>query len=206
MPITNYETLQEVVARWSGGSSSTEFAEAIRDAISMVEAELDRSLRVPEMIARTRATLNETWEALPSDLVKLISVAVLEGVEPNQTERAIGQISEDMAPAHAYLYRSGRPQKFALNATQIRVLPPATATAPAVLRLLYYARVPRLSADIPCYATLTAYPDLYLFGALSYLGEFVEDGDRLGRFDARFRAGIVAANRAAVTRDATLAA
>jgi hypothetical protein len=202
MPISDYASLQETAARWAGGSSSTEFAEAIRDAISMTEAELDRSLRVPEMIARTRTTFNEPWEALPSDLVKLISVAVID----NDIERSIGQVGEDVAPALANLYRSGRPQKFALNATQIRLFPAATAAAPITVRMLYYARVPRLSATIPCYATLTAYPDLYLFGTLSYLSEFIEDGERLGRFDTRFRAAIVAANRAAVTRDATLAA
>jgi hypothetical protein len=200
--VTDYLSLQDTVSRWAGGSSSTGFAEAIRDAISMVEAEFDRSLRVPEMIARTRATYNETWEALPSDLLKMISVALIDGA----SEYSMGQIGEDTAPAIANLYRCGRVRKFALNATQIRTFPAATAEAPITVRMVYYARVPRLSATIPCYATLTAYPDLYLFGALSYLGEFIEDGDRLGRFDARFRAGIVAANRAAVTRDATLAA
>jgi hypothetical protein len=202
MAITSYETLQATAARWAGGSSSTDFAEAIRDAISMVEAELDRSLRVPEMIARTRATFNETWEALPSDLMKMISVALIDGTN----EYSMAQIGEDTAPAIANLYRSGRAQKFALNATQIRTFPAATAEAPITVRMVYWAKVPRLSATVPCYGTLTAYPDLYLFGTLSYLGEFIEDGERLGRFDARFRAGITAANRAAVTRDATLAA
>jgi hypothetical protein len=131
---------------------------------------------------------------------------VIEGETPNQTERSIGQISEDVAPAHAYLYRTGLPQKFALNATQIRTFPAATADAPVTVRMLYWAKVPRLSADIPCYAVLLAHPDIYLFGALSFLGSYVEDASRLGGFDARFRSAIMAANRAAVTRDATLAA
>jgi hypothetical protein len=202
MPAIDYLSLQAQIARWSGGSSSTDFAEAIRDAIALVEAEFDLALRVPEMTARTRSTFNEAWEALPSDYLKMISVALIDGTN----EHPMGQIGEDTAPAIANLYRGGRAQKFALNATQIRTFPAATAEAPITVRMVYYARVPRLSADIPCYATLTAYPQLYLFGALSYLGEFIEDGERLGRFDARFRAGITAANRAAVTRDATLAA
>ena len=202
MPATDYLTLQAQIARWSGGSSDTNFAEAIRDAIAMVEAELDRSLRVPEMIARTRATLNETWEALPSDLMKMISVAVV----VDSIEYPIGQIGEDTAPAIANLYRSGRAAKFALNATQIRTFPAATVDAPVTLRMLHWAKVPRLSATVPCYAVLLAHPDIYLFGALSFLGEYVEDASRLGRFDARFRSGILAANKAAVTRDATLAA
>lgn len=203
MAITSYETLQSTVSRWAGGSSDTAFAEAIRDAIDLTESELDRELRIPEMVTRATANCNEAYETLPAGVMKLISICPLvNGVEG----LPLKQIAEDAAPAYAARYTSGAPKYFALVATQARLIPAPTATNVFKARIVFYGQVPRLSAAIPCNAVLLAARDAYLYGSLSHLGEYVEDGARLQRFDARFRNAIRSLNRMSVTRDGTLAA
>lgn len=203
MAITDYASLQSTVARWAGGSSDTAFPDAIRDAIDMCESELDRELRIPEMVARATANCDEAYETLPNGVMKLISITpIVNGVEG----KPLRQIPEDAIGVYASRYTSGAPQFFARVATQIRLIPAPTATNIAKLRITYYGQVPRLSAAIPCNAVLLAARDAYLYGTLSHLGEYIEDGARLQRFDARFRAALQSLKKTSVTRDSTLAA
>jgi hypothetical protein len=204
MAITDYASLQDAASRWAGGSSDALFADAIRDAIDMVESELDRELRIPEMITRVAATLDEPYETLPGGVVKMISVSrIVDGVEKAPQ---LQPVSEDHASALAALHPTGTPRWYSLVSTQLRVIPSPSTASPCIVRAVYYGQVPRLSADIPCTAVLLAARDAYLYGTLSHLGEYVEDAARLARFDARFRNAIRSLNRAAVGRDATLAA
>jgi hypothetical protein len=204
MAITDYASLQETVSRWAGGSSDTAFAEAVRDAIDLTENELDRELRIPEMVTRVAATCDEAYETLPSGVVKMISVSrILDGIEKTPQ---LQPVSEDHAAALAALHPTGTPRWYCLVSTQLRIIPTPTTASPCSIRAVYYGQVPRLSADIPCHAVLLAARDAYLYGTLSHLGEYIEDAGRMARFEGRFRNAIRSLNRSAVTRDATLAA
>jgi hypothetical protein len=203
MAITDLASLAATVKRWAGGSSDTLIDDAILDAIDLTENELDRELRIPEMVTRVTATCDEAYETLPSGVVKMISVSrIVDGVEKTPQ---LQPVSEDYAAAMAALCPTGTPRWYCLISTQLRIVPAPTAASPCIIRAVYYGQVPRLSAAIPCHAVLLAARDAYLYGTLSHLGEYVEDAGRMARFDGRFRNAIRSLNRSAVTRDATLA-
>lgn len=202
MAITNYSTLVEAVGRWAGGSSDTNFQSAIADAVSMCEVDLDRRLRIPEMVTRVTATMNEPFETLPNGVVKMIYVArLVGGVEQAP---ALVPVSEDKASALSAMYPTGTPQWYSLTSTQIRIVPAPTEASPCTVRAVYYGPVPRLSAVNACTAVLLAAPDAYLYGTLSHLAEYVEDSSRLQRFAGRFQSAVAELNRASVLREASL--
>jgi hypothetical protein len=100
MAITDYSTLQSTISRWVGGSSDTQFAESIRDAIMLAEDEMNATLRVPEMIKRASTTIDEKYENLPPDCLELINVwrvaddyEVPLGYQPTSNIVAAGRLS-----------------------------------------------------------------------------------------------------------------
>lgn len=203
--ITSYSTLQTAVSNYAGGSADTNFADAIQTCIALCEADLSRLLRIPEMVVRTLAEVDAAFETLPTDLIKLVSAAV---IDEDDTEHPLLQVGVDAAPilARRLLYETGRPLYFVLHGAQLRLLPAASEDSAVLLRLVYFAKVPALSNAAPTNAVLSAVPDAYLYGTLAHLAEYLEDPSRLPRFNERFQAAVLAANRAAVLRDMTLAA
>lgn len=198
MAAPDYISLQAQISRWSGGSSDTNFADAIRDAIRSAEAELDRKLFVPERIVRRIVTFTAEREALPDDCAKVISILRVEDdVETDQLRPA----HPDAAPGLIRTY-SGKPSFYALEGAQIRLIPKPTVDAPMRARWLYYAFVPRLSDESACTAILTTYPDVYLYTALKQLAPFTDDAGGLQKWGALSADAIDAANRAAVLRSA----
>lgn len=196
MPAATYVELQSQLARWSGGSSDTNFADAIRDAIRSAEAELDRKLWAPERIVRRIVTYTAEREALPDDCAKVISILRVEDdVETDQ----LRPVHPDAAPGLIRTY-SGKPSFYALEGAQIRLIPKPTVDAPMRARWLYYAFVPRLSDESACTAILTTYPAVYLYTALKHLASFADDAGSVGKWAGLSDQAITAANRAGVVR------
>lgn len=201
MAITSYAGLLSAIARWAGQSSDPAFPDAVADAVTLVEARINREVRAPEMMVRATAAVSSEFEALPDDMLKLLAVTLIDGDQ----EYPLRQIAADRHAAYRAQARSySRPHWFAVHGLQVRFLPaPGSAMN---MRVLYFGKVQPLLNATSCTAMLAAHPDLYLFGALSYLGEYIEDGERLARFEQRFLAAAAGANQQMVTRDGTMAA
>jgi hypothetical protein len=199
--INDYNSLQQAVSSFAGGSSDTGFADAIRTAIALAEFDIERQVRAPELLARRTGPINASWEELPSDFRKLVSLSLIE----DEAETAMGQIGEDHVTAYAARITGSVPRYFALVGTQLRLIPEPCEDCSQALRMVYYCTLPRLSDDAPTNDVLTAHADLYLWGSLSNLAEYVEDSARLPRFEQRFQNAIKQINRMSVVRDGTLA-
>lgn len=199
--INDYSSLQQAVSSFAGGSSDTGFADAIRTAIALTEIDLERQLRCAELLVRRTGIIDSTWEVVPTDFNKLVSLSL---VSSSGTETVLGQIGEDAAVAYSLRYPSGAPRWFALLGNQLRLIPAPSDDSSDSLRMVYYKKVPRLSDDAPTNDILTYYPDAYLWGSLSNLAEYVEDSGRLPRYEQRFQNAIRAINKMHVVRDGTL--
>lgn len=199
--ITSYAQLLSAIARWAGQSSDPAFPDAVADAVTLVEARINREVRAPEMLVRATAAVSSEFEALPDDTLKLMAVTLIDG----DTEYPLRQVAPDrQAALRCQAARYSRPNWYSVHGLQVRFSP--APGAEMAMRVLYYGKVQPLLNATSCTAMLAAYPDLYLFGALSYLGEYIEDPDRLGRFEQRFQAAAAGATTLSVTRDGTLAA
>jgi hypothetical protein len=199
MAITDYSTLQSTISRWVGGSSDTQFAESIRDAIMLAEDEMNATLRVPEMIKRASTTIDEKYENLPPDCLELINVwrvaddyEVPLGYQPTSNIVAAGRLS-------------GLPRWYTLSGLQIRLAPLVTGES-YVIRLTYYASLPNLSDANACTAVLTRYPLLYLYLSLAHMQGYLVGDERIGTWKQQAGAHLQMANRAAGRRMSSHAA
>ena len=199
--ISDYASLQSAVARWAGQSSDPAFPDAVTDAISLCEARINREVRAPEMLVRATATISSEFEALPADTLGVWAATLIDG----DAEYPLRQVAPDRHAALSSQARNySRPNWYSAQGLQMRFQPaPGSVLA---MRLLYLGKVQPLTSTVSCTAMLQAYPDLYLFGSLNFLGEYVEDSDRLSRFEARYQSAVEGANTLMVTRDGTLAA
>jgi hypothetical protein len=201
MAISTYAELQAACSSFAGGSSDSNFADAIRTAIALCEVDLGRQLRVPELVVRRLGPIDDVCEHLPSDFSKLISLTLIE----DELETPLGQIPDDALAYYEAKLTTGSPRCFVLLGTSLKLVPAPESDGSQVLRLAYYRTIPTLSDDEPTNDVLTAHPDCYVWGSLSVLGEYVEDAGRLPRFEQRFQNAIKSANKMSVLRDGTLA-
>ena len=197
---TNYAELQAQAIRWSGGSSDSNYAEVVRDAIGLAEFDLDRVLWVPERIKRVIATCTAEYEALPDDLSRLIAVKrIVDGREYRLTQQG-----EEVIPGLQAQY-SGPPRWYALVGAQVQFAPVPTEADPMRARFVYYGMLPRLSSEAPCTAVLTTYGNVYLWATLKHLATYAEDAGGVEKWGGLAVTAVDEANRAGVMRDATLA-
>lgn len=205
--IAGYEGLQAVIARQSGGSSDPEFAEGIREAIYLAESAMNTNLRVPEMMVRLRATVNERWESLPPNFLEMRQAWWVDSYDPTLDDPLDADAVESgtdipLRPttperiAH-YSRFIGNPKAITVVGGQYRIEPRATPDTEYRVRLWYYTKVPPLSDDNPNTTILDRYPELYLNGALSQLGSWLAGDPRLEMWAGLFAQGIEAANHAA---------
>jgi hypothetical protein len=193
MAITDYTTLQSTISRWAGGSSDTEFPEAIRDAIMLAEDELNRVLRVPEMVKRASTTVDEKYENLPPDCLEVTDVWWIN--DDIEVPLAYQPAANIVAAAR---YR-GNPRWYTFSGLQLRLAPRVTDEEYAV-RLTYYAKLPNLAEENPCTAVLTTYPLLYLYASLAHLEGYLVGDERISVWKQQASAQVAAANRSASRR------
>lgn len=198
--ITDLDDLVTRVSRRAGGSSDSEFTDAIKEAIGVTEAELNINLRVPEMMVRSREEVDERWESLPTTFLKMRQVWWVDGDDP---ETGIDTPLKWASPeriGHYSRFR-GNPISYTVLGGQYRIEPRSDQETYTV-RLLYYAKVPDLSEDDPNTIILNRYPHLYFYGTLSNLEGWLVGDPRIASWRTMFERGILLANRAAGTRSA----
>jgi hypothetical protein len=198
MAIGTYPELVTAINDWLLRNGDDIFAARIPNLIALHEATLDKTLRCKLMEAELDIdTVTEDrvlWNAesavlwdggsgssggaftvaaggltsLPDDFLEGRSLTLL---GPGGGELA--QFSPEALDA-AFIDRSaGRPEAYTFWGNRIRLGPDPDKTY--ALRLRYYKKVPRLTAAAPVNAFLTAYPDLYMYGALLQAAPTLKD-------------------------------
>ena len=200
MALDSYDNLKEAALRWLGGSTSggdSTLPGAADDAIALWEDELNRRLRVPEMLRRDRATAVAEFEALPPGVLKLLHIG---RVDDQGVERPLTPIPLAAWPDQTYA-DTGVPRFYAIVGGQIRFKPAPSPEAPCLYRVTSLGKLPALTGDNLCTAVLVSYPRLYLYGTLKHATAYVQDAPGFQSWAALFEEALAAANRAAVVRD-----
>jgi len=181
MALTAYSGLIETVADWLNRGDLTA---AIPTFITLAEAEMNRKLRVQDMVARCTATFDDQFTTVPSDFagVKNIQVNGIPGKDGQLKSKSPAQLDD----LRQRLYTlPGTPRVYAVIGRSIEVAPtPATA---CTVEMAYYQRIPALSEASPTNWLLTKHPDLYLYGTLAQSAPYLHDDERaqiwVGAFD-----------------------
>jgi hypothetical protein len=171
--IGNYDDLVDKVALWM---DRDDLVERVPDFVALLEARLNRILRVPEM--ETAAMLSATAErtALPLDFLQMRSLHV-EGV-PDRPLRAMapGGVSETFSG------RAGLPVAYSIAGRNLTLAPPPQE--PVTLAIAYWQRIPSLSSITPTNWLLEQHPDIYLYGSLIQAEAYLSNDERVALWKA----------------------
>lgn len=184
MSITTYTELRTAVASWAH-RDDTAFTDLVPDFIRLLEARLNRELRLRDMEETLASTsLSSGAATLPAGFLAFKELrfdgSVDYTLQPKSLEWIRAQDNTD----------TGDAQYFAVTGTQVVCWP---TTGP--IRGTYYEEIPALASNSTNWL-LTKYPDLYLFGSLTEAAIWLDDDANLAKWADRTAALIDSVRRA----------
>lgn len=191
MPFDTYSGLLTSLDNYLG--QRVELQPVYPDFVFLAEQRMYRDVRAREMIRRAVALLNETWEWLPADFVKMRRVTAYPGSQVGTVftpVRLTGMTTGQIEAQYAGMSEYPMPEAYAIEGLQIRFAPVLSAQAvptgvidPTPYRnfeCVYYARFAHLNlTDTTTNALLATYPELYLYGSLIEAEPYLVDDQRL---------------------------
>jgi hypothetical protein len=172
MAITNYGELKSAIGDFLNRSDLTS---VIPTFIDFAEAEINRTLRVRQMVARAEAAIDTRFSAVPSDFVEAKDLVIVTGtpVTPLEfvTQQEMAQIR------NTEIASAGKPKYFSVVGAQFEFVP--TPDAEYSLEMTYFAKISALTLDADTNWLLTDYPDLYLYTSLMHSAPYLKDDERL---------------------------
>lgn len=181
--ITTYTTLQSTIADYLNRADLTA---QIPTFIQLAEADMNTRLRTREMIVRAEATSNNEYVQLPADWVEAINLHIVDGKQPlrfvtlDEADRIIKQNIYTQVAA------------FSLMNGALELVPPPGSDVD--IEMIYYGKIPALSAQQATNWLLTKAPDVYLYGSLLHAQPFLMDDQRMPVFATLYNSRIEALN------------
>lgn len=178
--LDTFANLKTSLATWLHRS---DIESQIPDFITLCEAEFNRRLRIRAMEERVTATLDEEYEALPTDYLEMRAL---------QIAGANGRELTFIPPSDFRLrYRSANtdtPIHYTIIGDTIQFGPaPASSYE---MEMLYYKRIPALSESQTTNWMLTNNPDVYLYGALKAAEPFIVNDPRMPMWKSLYDAAV----------------
>ncbi|WP_374576114.1 hypothetical protein [Phenylobacterium sp.] len=190
MTLSTYTDLKSAVADWLDRADLTA---RIPDFIALAEAQMNRSLRLRRMIARSTASLDAEFTTVPSDFLEVIALTLDDGQVLTPAPPQV------LAALKAAASATARPRRYAVVGEAFHLHPPPDAAYGVTLT--YYAKIPALSASTTTNWVLAEAPDAYLFGALLQAAPYLRDTDAIAIWSAGYDAAL-AGLRAGQTTEA----
>ena len=180
MAITTYAELQTATANWL---DRTDLTARIPEFIELAEANFNRVIRQPDMIAKDDSfSIASRYTTLPTNTLEIVRIVVdlspvivLEYMTP-----------EEISERRIVMNATGKPYYFTTvgGATnQLEVLPSPDATYTS--SIVYYTRIAALSDSATSNWLLAAHPDIYLFGTLVEAEPYLKNDERMPMWTAR---------------------
>ena len=163
MALNSYAALKDSVAAWL---NEADLSARIPDFIALAEAVINRRVDHRLMIGVATLGFSSDRVALPDDFTAVRAVRV--------GDQRLAFMTLDAYAARA-TSQDGPPQRYTLAGGYMLFDPPAQVAMTATL--IYSRRVDALSENGDNWL-LDAFPDVYLYGALSAAAPYVEDADR----------------------------
>jgi hypothetical protein len=169
--ITTYAGLVTAVGTWL---NRTDLDAMVPNFIALLEARLNRILRVPEMEANDTLTPADGVATLPTDWLQIRHVYIDASCDTEVVPVPYSTIRRDYP-----LASTGRPQVYAVHENEIHLAPLPSDDAEEELTVLYYEKIPALSAQNTTNWLSESHPDIYLYGALVMAEAYIWDDERL---------------------------
>jgi hypothetical protein len=147
---------------------------SIPDFITLAAAQINRRVRCADMITATTLTISTLSAALPADFNGMVAFEL-----PSGSGNPLRYVKpEEVRSLRQGIYATaGTPAVWTISGLNIETAPvPATSF---VCPMLYYSRLPVLSASQTTNWLLTKHPDTYLYGALLQSAPYLKDDARI---------------------------
>lgn len=188
MAITTYAGLQSAISNWLDRDDLTS---VIPDFISLAEHQMERSVRHYKMVERSSGALDSQYSAVPADWLETIRF----GISSGDTYRLeMTSLDDLMARRQSNTNISGRPKYFAHVGETLELFPTPDATY--TTELVYYQKIPALSASNTTNWLLGDAPDAYLYGSLMQAAPYLGDDERVTVWNSLYNAAVVSLNTA----------
>ena len=180
MAITTYAQLQTATANWL---DRTDLSARIPEFIELAEANFNRVIRQPDMIAKDDSfSIAGRYTTLPANTLEIIRIVVdltpvivLEYLTP-----------EEISQRRIVMSSTGKPYYFTMiggSSNQLEVLPSPDSTYTS--SIVYYTRIAVLSDSATSNWLLASHPDIYLFGTLVEAEPYLKNDERMPMWTAR---------------------
>ncbi|WEF34862.1 phage adaptor protein [Pseudoduganella chitinolytica] len=194
MALTTYDGLVAAVASWAHNKA---LAPQIPDCIALAEARIKALLQARgQEESTTLATVKAAkGVTLPADLLQVRAVSI-PGIAPS-----IDYVTPAQYAAH-YDGSLGQPREYTMVDGQMQLGPVPDAVYS--MTLVYQASYPALSSTNQTNGLLTKWPNLYLWGALVEAATFMEDPERLAKYEGKFASALAGINTIEATGTGSL--
>jgi hypothetical protein len=177
--ITSYSTLKSAVADYLNRQDLTT---VIPTFISLAEKEIQRTLRVRDMLCRSTATISDQYAALPVDFLEMKKFRI----SVNGLWRPLTILGDKQVDDVRLSYgTTGAPESYALNADALEFVPAPDGEYDT--EMTYYEKITPLSDDDTTNWLLEKAPDLYLFGALLQSAPYLKEDERIGLWSGLYK-------------------
>lgn len=180
MAITTYAELQTSIANWLNRQDLTA---VIPDFITLIEAALNRTLRVNQMIERDTSDVTGGYVNMPLDWLETINLMTT-GNPPINLEYVA---QKGMAEARE-TERAGVPILYTITNNKFQLFPEPTDGAS--VEMVYYAKIPALSDENTSNWLLASHPDIYLFGGLLQAEPYLKNDERLATWASMYKGAV----------------
>lgn len=176
--MTNYSALLTAIADWLHRSDLTA---VIPQFVLLAEEDMNKRLRVREMEAQFSGTSTNKAVALPADFAGVKSLC------PSATPESPLKVQPfERVKAST----SATPTMYAIQGNSI------VLNADTDVEGVIYERIPALSSTNATNNILTAYPSLYLFGAMRHAYAYLKDTNAEASYAAQFQQRLDEVNQA----------
>lgn len=171
MALDTYANLQASIASWL---NREDLAAQIPDFIALAEAKFDRELRVNAMVGREVTTASSDYVELPSDWLQTISAAI---TSPANTYSALRYIGPEEYNDLRNDGLTGTSRMYTIINNNMLLLPAPEASV--TIEIIYYKKIPALSASAATNWLLQRSQDLYLYASLIQAEAFLQNDERI---------------------------
>lgn len=182
----NYSEITNLAEKYSG-RSDTELTDRFDDFLSIAEARINRLIKVQQMAQRSYTTTiaDAEYIALPTDFNGLRDIEV-RADDASTIRHTPGYLSPEQMNIVAINPNSNL--YYTIIADQLQIHPPQDGQ---FLELVYYQKVPALTATDTTNWLSDDNPDAYIAGLMVEVSTFEADMESLALWEGRFQRAMV---------------
>ena len=179
MSLDTYDNLKLEIGDWL---NRVDLAAKAPTFIALLEAQVQRTQRVREMVTVLDTSLTSNTLALPADYLQMKRIRLTDTSLPSDPLEYASEGELDHIEADIATTTGSQPTAYGIVGSNIRVAPSPDRTY--AIEITYYAKLPALSSGNQTNWLLAAHPDIYLYGSLMQAAPYLKDDDRIGTWQA----------------------